>query len=122
MPLHDDRQPIPFEDIAYSPEAMSEAYCELQGFVMSKVFKARVAADCWCPSNASQRIGNWASSREVYEFITDAVKEKIAKRVDWQVHLDSFVVQAETEAEATVEAEAWLDRNTATIQLVEEDE
>jgi hypothetical protein len=62
-------------------EDVAKAMCALSCSVMREAFASQHAADCFCEASALQtaRTADYRFSREVFDFMRDAVKEKIAR-------------------------------------------
>lgn len=72
-----------------TPKGVTEAYCVMQAEVNQQVFGFQVASDCFCNSEVKQDDPFWHSDPEVYEFIYQAVQDKLNSR-------EAFVVESNT--------------------------
>lgn len=113
------RRITPPDEMTRTPEGVTEAYCMLQGVVNERVFGFSHASDCFCPSNVSENaLTFWSSDPEVYQFIVDAVEEKIARRPMFQV-TSSTVVTAVDREHAERQYERMIDADMVSYTIEE---
>lgn len=116
-----DRKPLDWDEIPNSAEGLTEAYCVLQGYVNEEMFGFAVASDCFCVQGEDRRARlNWSSDRQVYEFVRDAVQEKLDRRAKWLVTFKQEVLAldaAAAEAAALDKADREWDWESKVVEI-----
>ena len=109
---------MPVETFIGTAEAVTEAYCMLQGFVNERVFEFQHASDCFCNANEHKDNVYWRSDPEVYAFIREAVMEKIDRMPKFKVTVTKYV-DAIDKDDALRRFEHFVDTDSVPVDVTE---